>query len=249
MNIASVALVVAALGVNFGWQPSAEDPQAYEVLMQVEPELVDVLAERPADSHRKPRAGERHADSQHPRRRRHRRVAADADREKAATQSRRRSASSAGRKSRRCQHTARLPERRRLDRRSLRTGHDQRQPAVRPARCDDWRRSDSHGQESTLDARRTRSKRPPMRGTRCAIRVNSGIQQTNQQISQGGQTTARTALNNAGSEFGQQLQEMSGFGTQTAPPSAASSAAPSAARSSQNSWPAPPPLASPTSTQ
>ncbi len=43
MDVASVALVVAALGVSFGWQPSKEDPQAYEVLMQVEPEMVDVL--------------------------------------------------------------------------------------------------------------------------------------------------------------------------------------------------------------
>ena len=54
MNVASVALVVAALGVSFGWQPSAEDPQAYEVLMQVEPELVDVLHDGrqiPIESH------------------------------------------------------------------------------------------------------------------------------------------------------------------------------------------------------
>lgn len=54
MNIASVALVVAAVGVNFGWQPSKQDPQAYEVLMQVEPDLVDMMAEGralPIESH------------------------------------------------------------------------------------------------------------------------------------------------------------------------------------------------------
>jgi hypothetical protein len=54
MNIASVVLVVAAVGVNFGWRPSKDDPQAYEVLMQVEPELVDVMArgrELPIESH------------------------------------------------------------------------------------------------------------------------------------------------------------------------------------------------------
>lgn len=54
MNIASVALVLAAVAVNFGWQPSQEDPQAYEVLMQVEPELVGVMAEGtavPIESH------------------------------------------------------------------------------------------------------------------------------------------------------------------------------------------------------
>jgi len=54
MNISSVALVLAAVAVNFGWQPSKEDPQAYEVLMQVEPELVDVMADGtalPIESH------------------------------------------------------------------------------------------------------------------------------------------------------------------------------------------------------
>lgn len=54
MNIASAALVVATVAVNFGWQPSPEDPQAYEVLMQVEPELVGVMAEGtavPIESH------------------------------------------------------------------------------------------------------------------------------------------------------------------------------------------------------
>ncbi len=47
MDVASVAIVVAALCVNFGWQPSQDDPQAYEVLMQVEPELVDALHDSP----------------------------------------------------------------------------------------------------------------------------------------------------------------------------------------------------------
>lgn len=54
MNTASIALMLAAVAVNFGWQPSEEDPQAYEVLMQVEPELVGVMAEGtavPIESH------------------------------------------------------------------------------------------------------------------------------------------------------------------------------------------------------
>lgn len=44
MDGATMMLAVAALAVNFGWQPSPDDPNAYEVLVQVEPELLDARA-------------------------------------------------------------------------------------------------------------------------------------------------------------------------------------------------------------
>jgi len=43
MDGASILLMVAAFGVSFGWQPDPDDPRAYEVTAQIEPELLDVL--------------------------------------------------------------------------------------------------------------------------------------------------------------------------------------------------------------
>ena len=121
--------------------------------MQVEPELVDVLADGSSDSDREPRAGERHADSQHPRRRRHRRAAADADGEgkpyKGKTGAHR---PRSGARSGRAHGT--FPKRRRLERRSLHADNRWRQSAIRPARRDDRRRADSSGRNQSLVARR-----------------------------------------------------------------------------------------------
>ena len=43
MNAASMVVVLAAVGVNFGWQPAEGEPDGYEYVVQIEPELLDVL--------------------------------------------------------------------------------------------------------------------------------------------------------------------------------------------------------------
>jgi hypothetical protein len=43
MNAASIVVVLAAVGVNFGWQPAEDEPGGYEYVVQIEPELLDVL--------------------------------------------------------------------------------------------------------------------------------------------------------------------------------------------------------------
>jgi hypothetical protein len=43
MDAVSILLIVAAAGVNFGWQPAGENSDGYEYIVQVEPELLDVL--------------------------------------------------------------------------------------------------------------------------------------------------------------------------------------------------------------
>lgn len=43
MDSAIALLAVAAMGVNFGWEPVDEGPPGYEYVVQLEPELVDVL--------------------------------------------------------------------------------------------------------------------------------------------------------------------------------------------------------------
>lgn len=43
MDSAAIALVLATLGVNFGWQPTTEGPDGYEYTVQVEPEIARLL--------------------------------------------------------------------------------------------------------------------------------------------------------------------------------------------------------------
>jgi hypothetical protein len=43
MDAASILLVLLAAGVNFGWQPADNNSNGYEYIVQVEPELLDVL--------------------------------------------------------------------------------------------------------------------------------------------------------------------------------------------------------------
>ncbi len=223
MNVASVALVVAALGVNFGWQPSAEDPQAYEVLMQVEPELVDVLADGrqvPIESHvpasvtpirnirvivgtdelpRTPISTSHEAKSQSPRIVR-------------------------GQEPAPLEHTARFQGDDGWGSPTAGSSNqfDQRGPTIgaepiRTAQSNPWTLDGT--QQSAADA-----------GNSLRNSVNSGIQQMNQQGQQ-----LLDGAQKAGSDFGQQLQSMSGFSSS----SPTTPAATSAGRSSP-----PPPLSS-----
>jgi len=43
MDAASILFVLAAVGVNFGWQPAGGASEGYEYIVQIEPELVDVM--------------------------------------------------------------------------------------------------------------------------------------------------------------------------------------------------------------
>lgn len=43
MEAASILLILAAAGVNYGWQPAENAAEGYEYTVQVEPELLDVL--------------------------------------------------------------------------------------------------------------------------------------------------------------------------------------------------------------
>src|SRR5688500_1279911 len=43
MDTAALLLVLAIAGVNFGWQPAESGAPGYEYIVQVEPELLDVL--------------------------------------------------------------------------------------------------------------------------------------------------------------------------------------------------------------
>ena len=153
MDVASVALVVAALGVNFGWQPSAEDPQAYEVLMQVEPELVDVHGRRPAGSRSKAtcrRASRRFATS----------ASSSAPRNCRGRRSRRKADAKASTGAHRprpgritdFEHTANFQSDDGWSGDRYATSGGQH-PAIRPARSDDRRRADSHRPERSLDDR------------------------------------------------------------------------------------------------
>ena len=242
MDIATVALVVAALGVNFGWQPSAEDPQAYEVLMQVEPELVDVMADGrqiPIESHV--------PASVAPIRNIRVVVGTEELPRKAITKESDAKTSTErivrGQEEAPISHTANfqsdvfqsddgwsgdhyaptMGSARQYDQRGASIGIE----PIRTAQNDPW--TIDSVKQSASDA-----------GNSLRDSFNSGLQQTNQQISNGTQKMLNSAQQ-SGSEFGQQLQEMTGFGsTNSAPPAAAATS-----RSSQSSWPAPPPLASP----
>jgi hypothetical protein len=239
MDIATVALVVAALGVNFGWQPSAEDPQAYEVLMQVEPELVDEMADGrqiPLESHVPASVAPIRnirvvvGTEELPRQAIAKKSDAKGSTERVVR----------GQEESPLSHTAnfqsddgwsgdRYPpatgSTRQYDQRGASIGVE----PIRTAQNDPW----------TIDnAKQTATEA----GNSLRDSFNSGIQQTNQQISDGTQKMLNSAQQ-SGSEFGQQLQDMTGFGsTSSAPPAAAATS-----RSSQSSWPAPPPLASPQS--
>jgi hypothetical protein len=237
MGIATVALVVAALGVNFGWQPSAEDPQAYEVLMQVEPELVDKMAggrQIPIESHVPASVAPI----------RNIRVVVGTDelpRKAIAKNSATKPSTNLivrGQEESPLSHTANFQSddgwsgdqyapttggTRQYDQRGASIGVE----PIRTAQNDPWT-IDSVKQSAT-DA-----------GNSLRDSFNSGLQQTNQQISDGTQKLINSAQQ-SGSEFGQQLQDMTGFGGTISTPQAASATS----RSSQSSWPAPPPLASP----
>ena len=43
MDAATLLLVLVIAGVNFGWQPTSDGTTGYEYVVQVEPELVDVM--------------------------------------------------------------------------------------------------------------------------------------------------------------------------------------------------------------
>jgi hypothetical protein len=43
MNTASIVVVLAAVGVNFGWQAAEDERDGYEYIVQIEPELLDAL--------------------------------------------------------------------------------------------------------------------------------------------------------------------------------------------------------------
>ncbi|MGD9633296.1 MAG: hypothetical protein AB7U97_08480 [Pirellulales bacterium] len=225
MNIASIALVVAAVGVNFGWQPSKEDPQAYEVLMQVEPELVGVMAEGralPIESHvPKEVAPIRNI----------RVVVGD-------------------QKLPRTMIVAKAPAKSALKPTSDRIVRGQ-EPVEHTAnfQADAWgpsspnRQFDQRGatigsapagatqsNPCTIDnAHNSRSDA----GTSVKNSVNSSIDQVNQQFRQSGQDLYNKSKD-AASDFGNQLQNISGFSSQPAAPAA------TAPTATTKSWAAPP---------
>jgi hypothetical protein len=43
MDAASILLILAAAGVNYGWQPAENSAEGYDYVVQIEPELLDVL--------------------------------------------------------------------------------------------------------------------------------------------------------------------------------------------------------------
>lgn len=241
MDVASVALVVATLCVSFGWQPSQEDPQAYEVLMQVEPELVDMLHGSRASGRQIPIESYVPAEvtpirnirvtvgtGELPRKS----IAAKGNIETPAGRIVR------GQEASPLEHTARFQsddgwsgdrytptttgDNRQFDQRGATIGVE----PIRTAQASPW----------TLDSAQQAATNA---GNSLRNSANSGIQQTNQQLSQGGQQLLDGAQS-ASRDFGQQLQSMSGFGSQPSSTSTSSS--------SQSGWPAPPPLASPQST-
>jgi hypothetical protein len=60
MDAASIVLVLLAAGVNFGWQPADNGSDGYEYIVQVEPEVLDVLRRGgrvPIESHVPPEVG------------------------------------------------------------------------------------------------------------------------------------------------------------------------------------------------
>ncbi len=245
MAVASVALVVAALGVTFGWQPSPDDPQAYEVLMQVEPELVDVLY---SDLHSSGRQIpiESHVPASVTPIRNIRVVVGTDELPRTSI------AASKGAKTRAqrvvrgqeetpIERTARFQSddgwsgdrytptttgaNRQFDQRGATIGVE----PIRTAQADPWTLDGA--QQSATNA-----------GNSLRDSVSSGIQQANQQLSQGGQQVLESA-ENASREFGQQLQSMTGLGGQSTPP-----AATSASGNPRSTWPAPPPLSTSTQT-
>jgi hypothetical protein len=237
MDVASVALVVAALGVNFGWQPAAEDPQAYEVLMQVEPELVDVLA----DGRQVPI--ESHVPASVTPIRNIRVVVGTVELPRTAITAKEDVKSRSprivrGQEPAPVEHTARFQgdDGWSGDRYPASGGggsnqFDQRGPTIgvepiRTAQASPW--TIDGAQQSAADA-----------GNSLRNSVNSGIQQANEQGQQ-----FLDGAQSAGRDFGQQLQNMSGFGGQTSTQSGTTAATGSSAKS----WPAPPPLAAPQST-
>jgi hypothetical protein len=244
MEVASIALVVAALGVTFGWQPSPEDPQAYEVLMQVEPELVDVLhsdlhssgRQIPIESHvpasvtpirnirvvvgtdKLPRTPI--ADLQAKKSPAARVVRGQEPPLEYTTQFQSDDGWAGDRYS-----PATPPGSHQFDQRGATIGVE----PIRTAQADPW--TIDGAQQAATNA-----------GNSLRDSVTSGIQQANQHLSQGGQQV-RESAESASREFGQQLQSMTGLGGQSSPPPAATSAS----GKSPSTWPAPPPLA--TSTQ
>jgi hypothetical protein len=238
MEVASIALVVAALGVTFGWQPSPEDPQAYEVLMQVEPELVDVLQQGrqiPIESHvpasvtpirnirvvvgtdELPQTSITKSQAENSRAARV--VRGQEPPLEYTTQFQSDDGWAGDRYS-----PATTGGSHQFDQRGATIGVE----PIRTDQADPW----------TLDGAQQAAANA---GNSLRDSVTSGIQQANQQLSQGGQQV-RESAESASREFGQQLQSMTGLGGQSSPP-----AATSASGKPPSTWPAPPPLA--TSTQ
>ena len=231
MNIASVALVVASVGVNFGWQPSKEDPQAYEVLMQVEPELVDVMAggrEIPIESHvpksvtpiRNIRVVV--GSKELPRTM----IAAKTNRivrgqEPSAVE---RTANFQGDPWGTSGKGTTTSGNRQYDQRRATIGVE----PIRTAQNSPW--TVEGAQQTMTDA-----------GNSLRNSVDSNVQQVNQQFNQAGQAgqDLYDKTKDAASDFGNQLQSFSGFGGQTAAPSA-----PTGTAANKKSWAAPPLAAS-----
>jgi hypothetical protein len=238
MNIATIALVVAAIGVNFGWQPSPDDPQAYEVLMQVEPELVDVMAggrEIPIESHVPASVSPIRSI----------RVVVGTDelpRTMIAAKSIPATKSDRvvrGQEPSPVEHTAKFQGdgswagsrydpnatapatgSRQYDQRGATIGVE----PIRTAQNSPW--TVEGAQQSITDA-----------GNSLRNSVSSSVEQVDRQFSQVGQEFA-DKTENVANEFGNQLQNLTGFGSQATPP------APVASTAGAKSW-APPPLAGP----
>jgi hypothetical protein len=244
MNVASLAIVVAALGVNFGWQPSPEDPKSYEVLMQVEPELLDVMQDGqqiPIESHVPAHVAPI---------RNIRVVVGTEELPRTAIAAPRNAKANAtsdlivrGQEPQPIEHTANFQgdagwsgDRYPTSATGANRQFDQRGPSISGASSltpeqNPW--TVENAQKTAADA-----------GNSLRSSVNSSIEDVNQQFNEQGQQALNSAQD-AGRQFGQQLQDMTGFNGQSpAPPSTATSS-----RSSQSPWTAPP-LASPqTSTQ
>ncbi len=235
MDVASAAIAVATIAVNFGWQPSPEDPNTYEVVMQVEPELVDVLEDGrqiPLECHvpesvtpiRSVRVVVGTGNLPHTS------IAAQG-------------------------HERRMPPERIVRgqeesplRHTTRFQGDGSWSGDRyaPTTAGGNNQFEQRGATIGVEPIRTAQANPwTIEGAQQAVgdtsnslrkSLNSGIQQVNQQFNQSGQNLLDSTKNTA-SEFGQQLQNVTGLNSPTSPPPSV----PATSRTSQDAWPAPPP--------
>ena len=223
MDPASILLVIAAVGVNFGWQPDRDDPRSYEVTAQVEPELLDVLKDG------RPIPIESHVPAEITPIRRIRVVVGSGELPRKSL-----AATSMTTKEPRVvrgqgdtpqSYTAKLP--------GDDASNGDRYPSGNASAADNSRHFDQRG--ATIGSEPVRTAQAPWPIDRAqnavvetggALRdgVESGIQQANQQIGRAGSQVVDGA-NNVGRGFNQQLQNLGDTAT----------------RQVQSVWPAPPP--------